>query len=110
MPIVAAGWCLLLDVLGTFITPALAFATWSAFQATKIGVRTLVKLWPGDWAYALVPPLAISAIAHVSPNEFGARSATVIVGMVSQFLASLFAGPTTLRYLREADTSSSTQY
>jgi len=96
-------WSLALDIALTFVTPALVFSTHSAWQAMKIGVRTLDRLWPRDMLYALVPPLAVTIVARATPGLFGSRAVTALAGAVAQLLTVLFAGATTLLYIREID-------
>ena len=96
-------WSVALDIALTFVTPALAFSTYSAWQALKLGVATLDRLWPRDMLYALVPPLAITIVARATPGVFGSRVVTAAAGAAAQLLTLLFAGATTLMYIREVD-------
>ena len=48
-----------LDVLLTFVTPALVFTSHRVRDALSIGLRLLRRSLPGAAAYALVPPLAV---------------------------------------------------
>ena len=96
-------WSVALDIALTFVTPALAFSTDSAWQALKIGVTTLDRLWPRDMLYVLVPPLAITIVARATPGVFGSRAVTAFAGAAAQLLTVLFAGATTLLYIREVD-------
>jgi len=96
-------WAFALDVAFTFVTPALAFSTDSAWSAVKIGVGTLNRLWPRDWVYAVIPPMALTILTRFVPHAFGPRWATAIAGAAAQLLTVLFAGATTLLYIREVD-------
>ena len=96
-------WGIALDIAFTFVTPALTFSTHSPWQAIKIGVRTLDQLGPRDMLYALVPPLAITIVARATPELFGTRVITAAAGALAQMLTVLFAGATTLLYIREVD-------
>jgi len=96
-------WSFALDVAYTFVTPALAFSTDSAWSAFRIGARTLRRLWPRDWVYALIPPMAFTILTRAIPHAFGPRLATAAAGAVAQVLTALFAGATAMLYLREID-------
>ena len=96
-------WSFALDVALTFVTPALTFSTDSAWQALKIGVATLDRLWPRDVLYALVPPMAVTIVTRATPSVFGSRAVTAVAGAAAQLLTVLFAGATTLLYIREVD-------
>ena len=96
-------WAFALDVALTFVTPALAFSTDSAWSALRIGATTLNRLWPRDWVYALIPPMALTVLTRLVPHAFGPRWATAAAGAVAQVLTVLFAGATAMLYLREID-------
>ena len=105
LSIVFLVWGIALDIAFTFVTPALTFSTHSAWQAMKLGVRTLDQLWPRDMLYVLVPPLAITIVARATPGLFGSRAVVAVAGAAAQLLTVLFAGATTLLYIREVDPS-----
>jgi hypothetical protein len=103
---IAAGvWGFALDIALTFVTPALAFSTDSAWQALKTGVQTLDRLWPADLLYAVVPPLALSIVVRVVPGLLGSHAVTGLAGAVAQMLTMLFAGAIAIFYVREVDPS-----
>lgn len=64
-------WCLILsvlttvvlDVLLTFVSPALVFTSHRVRDAVRIGLLLLRRTWPGSAAYALVPPLAVVVLS-----------------------------------------------
>ena len=103
LSVVFLVWGVALDIAFTFVTPALTFSTHSAWQALKIGVATLDRHWPRDLLYAIVPPLAISIVTRATPGIFGSRLVTALAGVAAQLLTLLFAGATTLFYIREVD-------
>ena len=103
MSIALGVWAFALDIAFTFVTPALAFSTNSAWSAVKIGVTTLNRLWPRDWVYAVIPPMALTILTRFVPHAFGPRIATAAAGAVAQVLTVLFAGAAALLYLREID-------
>lgn len=96
-------WAFALDIAFTFVTPALAFSTDSAWSALKIGAAALNRLWPLDWVYAVVPPMALTILTRFVPHAFGPRVATAAAGAAAQVLTVLFAGATALLYIREVD-------
>jgi hypothetical protein len=67
--VVFAAVSLILDIGGTFVTPALAFSTRSARRAAGIGLAMLRSEWPRCGWYALVPPLAIVLVARAIPRS-----------------------------------------
>jgi hypothetical protein len=87
------------DTLLTFVTPALAFTTSSAFRAIRIGLRELVRGMPGDLPYALVPPLAATLVLRTAPS-LGTPAVNAALGMSATLLTLLFAGATAFRYLQ----------
>jgi hypothetical protein len=52
--------------VGTFILPALAYSTREVRKAIPIGLRMLVSGWPGNWMYAVVPAALGGTIAGIS--------------------------------------------
>lgn len=93
----------LIDVLLTFVTPALAYTTRRVREALRIGIRMLRDEWPRSAWYALIPPLAVVLTMRmwdpISPNR-------VLVGglsVVSTLLNLWFKGATAAFYLRRFD-------
>jgi hypothetical protein len=104
------GLCgLVLDFTLTFVTPALALSTDSAWQALKVGVRLLDQLWPRDVMYVIVPPLAITVVARLAPAAFGSAVVPAVAGAAGHLLTMLFAGATTFLYVREVDADAPTR-
>ncbi|HEX8919297.1 MAG TPA: hypothetical protein VF898_12395 [Chloroflexota bacterium] len=60
-----------LDVLATFVTPALAYTTRSAFRAISIGLSTVRQTWPESALYVLCPPLALAVLLRLFNPEHG---------------------------------------
>jgi hypothetical protein len=89
-------WAFALDIAFTFVTPALAFSTDSAWSAVRIGCGTLNRLWPSDWVYAVIPPMALTILTRLVPHAFGPRWATAGAGALAQVLTVLFAGTTAM--------------
>jgi hypothetical protein len=101
--IALAAFVFILDIALTFVTPAMALSTDSAWQALKTGIVALDRLWPRDAPYAVVPPMALTIVTRVTPNVFGSRLVTALAGVAAQLLTMFFAGAVTLLYLRDVD-------
>ncbi|MGH2731091.1 MAG: hypothetical protein ACRDJI_10865 [Actinomycetota bacterium] len=85
-----------LDVLLTFMTPALAFSTRSPFEAFSVGINMLIKEWPRCIWYALAPPLA----ALVAIQTIPAIGSRVALTAAATLLNLWFKGATAAYYLR----------
>ncbi len=89
------------DVVLTFVTPALAFSTRKVRQAFRMGLRMIRSEWPSCAWYVLVPPLAALFVAQTLT-----RVANVGIGgqLLTSALATLlnlwFKGATAAFYLR----------
>jgi hypothetical protein len=57
----------LLQIVGTFIIPALAYSTSKVRGAIPMGIRMLASGWPGNWRYIVVPA-ALREQLRVSPG------------------------------------------
>ncbi|HXJ48760.1 MAG TPA: hypothetical protein VNF91_06305 [Candidatus Acidoferrum sp.] len=57
-----------MDVLLTFVTPALAYTTRHVREAIAIGWSMLRTTWPRCAVYALLPPLTLVAFATYNPS------------------------------------------
>lgn len=78
---------IVLDVALTFVTPALAFSTGSAWQAIRIGLRTLRANWPLDATYVLVPPLLLAALSQTTTDSttgLGLSAAWALTGLLAK--------------------------
>jgi hypothetical protein len=54
------------QVVGTFILPALAYSTSEVRKAIPIGFRMLVRGWPRNWMYVVVPAALGGTVAGIS--------------------------------------------
>lgn len=91
----------LLDVLLTFVTPALTFTTASAREAIKIGVRMIRETWPACALYVVVPPLALQVVSARYTHEAIARA---VLLTAATLIALAFKGGTARFYLRRHET------
>ena len=103
LSLVFGVWGFALDIALTFVTPALALSTDSAWSALKIGVKALDNLWPRNALYVLIPPMALTIVTRFVPEAFGSRAVTALAGALAQLLTMLFAGATVLLYIRDVD-------
>jgi hypothetical protein len=101
--LVFAGISLVLDIGGTFVTPALAFSTRSARRAAGIGLAMLRAEWPRCAWYALVPPLAIILVARALPRSTLGVIPDAALGVTASMLGLWFKGATAAYYLRRRD-------
>jgi hypothetical protein len=102
-----AGWVvyialvtLVLDVVATFVTPALAYTTSDPFEALGIGWRMLRGEWPHCAWYALTPALAILLINRAVPRSVLGVVPAALVGIAAWMLNLWFKGATAAYYLR----------
>lgn len=90
-----------LDVVLTFVTPALAFSTRSVGEAIGIGVGTLRESWSDVHWYALAPGI-VGVVIPLLRSAVDLDDLTVLVIVaVSTLLALAFKGAAARWYLRE---------
>jgi hypothetical protein len=87
------------DFALTFVTPALAYSTRKATQATRIGMGMIREYWPATATYVLVPPLAILLLARFNPQHLN-PAGVVLTTAASTLLNLLMKGATAAFYLR----------
>jgi hypothetical protein len=87
----------LLDVVGTFVTPALTYSTWRVGGALLIGMQVLRRSWPHAALYVVVPPVALVVVNLFA--QPGLLAATVTVALAS-LLNLLVKGAVAAYYLR----------
>jgi len=88
-----------MDFALTFVTPALAFTTRSAWRALGIGLAMIRQTWPRSALYVLCPPLALSVMNYIFPSggvvfHFILTAVLTLVGLVAKGAIAVF-------YLRE---------
>ena len=92
---------LVVDLLLTFVTPALTYSTRKVFPAIGIGFKMIVREWPRCLWYALVPPFAALFVARgVTVTGTGLTTTAVVITLVSVLLGLVFKGATAAYYLR----------
>lgn len=78
---------IIIEVVLTFVTPALAFSTGSVWQAIGIGLRTLRANWPLDATYVFVPPLLLAAFSLTTTDlatGFVLSAAWALTGLLAK--------------------------
>jgi hypothetical protein len=108
---VLSGWSrvtllafsLLIDVLLTFVVPALAFSTRSAGEALRLGVQMLKHTWPASAWYAFAPGITVTVVALALPRSLIGYWATIGVAMVGGALGLAFKGAVVPFYLQRTD-------
>ena len=88
-----------MDFALTFVTPALAYTTRSAWRASGIGFAMIRQTWPRSALYVLCPPLALNLLNYIFPVggvvlRFVLTSVCVLVGLLAKGAIAAF-------YLRE---------
>ncbi len=87
------------DFALTFVTPALAYTTRSAWYAIRIGLAMIRQTWPRSALYVLCPPLALTLLNYVFPVgglvvQLTTTTVVTLVGLLAKGAIAAF-------YLRE---------
>jgi hypothetical protein len=90
----------LVQVVGTFVVPAVAFSTRKVTKAIPSGLVMLLRNWPRDWAYALVPGLIDALVAGI--YWLVPLWARPVLEVVSTLVALVLSGAIARYYLRHA--------
>jgi hypothetical protein len=94
------GSVAVIDVLGTFISPAATFSSSQVGKAIGMGLRLLRETWPSCILYAFCPPLALQALAALTPSQLPLLAVTLAV--LTALVSLVFKGATAAFYLRRA--------
>jgi hypothetical protein len=89
-----------IDVVATFMTPALAYSTLQPSDAFKSGLQMLKDQWPQCAFYALAPPLAIAVAVQTLPESAVDLGWRIVIVSVPALLNLWFKGATAAFYLR----------
>jgi hypothetical protein len=92
----------LVQVIGTFVVPAVAFTTRKVTNAIPTGLAMLARGWPRNWLYAAVPGLADALVAGI--YWWVPAWTRLVVEVVSTLVLLAFAGAIARYYLRHAVT------
>jgi hypothetical protein len=90
----------LLDIVLTFVTPALAYTTRSVGEAVRIGIGTIGREWPRSTWYVLTPGIAGSALVWIVPADLFGDGGSIAVAIGAALLALWFKGAIAAFYLR----------
>jgi hypothetical protein len=82
----------------TFAYPALAYSTSNVIRAVQVATRTLIKGWPSNWAYAVVPATFTGVLVGI--NWALPPLAQTGLGIVDVLVALAFLGAIARYYLR----------
>jgi hypothetical protein len=93
----------LLQAVGTFVVPAVAFSTRKVTKAIPTGVAMLVRTWPNNWPYAVVPGLIAAFVAGT--YWLVPLWARPVLEVVSTLVLLVLAGAIARYYLRHASTA-----
>ena len=88
-----------MDFALTFVTPALAYTTRSAWRALGIGFAMIGQTWPRSALYVLCPPLALNLLNYIFP--VGGLALQLLLTSVVTLVGLLAKGAIAAFYLRE---------
>lgn len=88
------------DVLLTFVSPALVYSTTSAREAITSGLSRLRRTLPSSALYALTPGLSLSLVAFVIPRSALGAGGTIGLAIAGGVLGLAFKGAIAPYYLR----------
>ena len=87
----------LLDMVGTFMTPALTYSTWRVSAAVVLGLQMLRRTWPHAALYVVVPPVAVVIVNLFAQPGLLAATLTVVAAALVNLLVK---GAVAAYYLR----------
>jgi hypothetical protein len=96
---------LIVDVLLTFVSPALVYSTTSAREALAAGISRLRRTLPSSALYALTPGLSLSLVAFVLPRSALGDGGTIGLAVGGGLLGLAFKGAIAPFYLRSLSDS-----
>ncbi len=97
---------LVVDIVLTFVVPALALTSPSVDSSFRIGWRMITRLWPLNAWYLLAPGLTLFALAAALPHSVISTGASVAIGVSSTLLAIWFKGANVAFYVRSVPPAS----
>ena len=96
------AYTFLVDIVLTFVTPALAYTTNSVRTAITIGLNMIRVRWPDSVPYAIAPAVALLALATFIPSAPVWR---IVLVVISTLIGLVLKGAIAAFYLRaSADT------
>ncbi|HWH28053.1 MAG TPA: hypothetical protein VNU26_03665 [Mycobacteriales bacterium] len=101
IPLWATLWLIaavvVIDMVGTYVTPALTYSTWRVTAAIVLGLQMLRRTWPHAALYVVAPPLAVVVVNLFA--QWGLATATIAV-VLAALLNLLVKGAVAAYYLR----------
>jgi hypothetical protein len=91
---------LIIDMLLTFVSPSLVYATTSAREALRLGLGRLRTTWPSSAWYMLTPGLTLSLVAFVLPQSAIGTGGALGIAVGGGLLGLAFKGAIASFYLR----------
>jgi hypothetical protein len=104
-PVVARALLLVttfvIDVILTFVVPALALTTTSVGQAFAIGRRVVAQTGRASLWYRVAPGIALLSLSELLPTSTALGVVSVVFAMLSSLIALWFKGAILAFYLRQ---------
>lgn len=97
----ALAYAFVLDIVLTFVTPALAFSTRRVSEALKIGITMIGSTWPKSAAYTIAPPLTLLGLATLNPTRLPALVA-ILFSVISVLIGLVLKGAIAAYFLRHS--------
>ena len=101
VPLWATLWLIaavvVIDMVGTYVTPALTYSTWRVTEAIAIGLRMLRRTWPHAALYVVAPPLAVVVVNLFGQTGLAAATVTVVLAALLNLIVK---GAVAAYYLR----------
>lgn len=101
------GTTFVLDVVLTFVVPALALSTRSVRSAFRIGWRITASLWPTNLWYLFAPGITLLALAGALPRSLVSNGVAIVLGLIGALLGLWFKGANAAFYIRAMPPASS---
>jgi membrane-anchored glycerophosphoryl diester phosphodiesterase (GDPDase) len=89
-----------LDVVLTFVVPALSLTTRSVTTSLRLGWRVMTRSWPTSLWYLFAPGITLLALTGALPHSVISTEASVVLGLFSTLLGLWFKGANVAFYIR----------
>jgi hypothetical protein len=97
--VVLLAFVITIDLMLTFVVPALAFSTRSALEALRLGLAMLKTTWPECAWYALAPGFTLGVLALALPRSVVGNGGGIGVALVGGTIALACKGAAVPFYL-----------
>ena len=95
------AYAFLLDIVLTFVMPALAFATRRVREAWKIGIAMIGSTWPKSAPYTIAPPITLLALATLNPTRLPGFVA-ILFAVVFELIGLVLKGAIAAFFIRHS--------